>query len=53
MEGVFLWLIKQIVFHIQNGCVNITLFSRLSIDEKSFTINKERACVKLLSVALQ
>ena len=27
MEGVFLWLIKQIVFHIQNGCERLFVFT--------------------------
>ena len=32
---------RHIVYHTQSGCVNITLCSLLSIDEKSFIINIE------------
>ena len=32
---------RHIVYHTQSGCVNITLCSPLSIDEKSFIINIE------------
>ena len=31
---VILWQRKRMIYHTQNGCVNITLFSLQSIDEK-------------------
>ena len=36
-----IWHKRHIVYHTQSGCVNITLCSPLSIDEKSFIINIE------------
>ena len=38
-KGEKIWLKKLIVYHIQNGCVNTTLFLHLSIDGKLSIIN--------------
>ena len=40
-KGEKIWHKRHIVYHTQSGCVNITLCSPLSIDEKSFIINIE------------
>ena len=42
-KGEKIWLKKLIVYHIQNGCVNTTLFLHLSIDGKLSIINTKKS----------
>ncbi|WP_258080087.1 hypothetical protein [Enterococcus mundtii] len=41
------WVIKQIVYLIQSGCANTTLYSHQSIEEKSAIINIEQVNKRL------